>query len=554
MMSRLIRPGDCFVDIGAHCGLYSRLASRRLGATGTVIAVEPNLAFHPFLQVNLDVGRVLTTQDLTVGSVHIIGAAVAAESGEASMTTRSLESLVAATSQRGQVIIKLDTEDLEFDIVQQAVPFLKSRNDIHLMIQFDENNQTLGGHTTGELRKLLGDTGFALAIFDPESGMLLEHHSETPPSGANLVATKAIDLLNDRLRTIPEDVAQETNDFLQSGAVAEAIYRRSEQLDPVLRAFDAAKGAMADIAASLERQAIPKGSSDNNDAIASAPSALVASMQDQLAQLEGSARSVAQQLDAARETTATLNYGLGQIACRLKDQSTVVAREHALLKGEAFDGPPPQHPAATKSDPSIADVHRMTDEMSAEIGNFIGTAKWFAENYADLTSKVSQQVSALEASGQLQTETVKAEKALQTARLDLAALIAEATDLPASKRGSAGSASLKLEHSIKTALTTAASHLSYGRKSLSVVAPTAMPVESDDLSSELNRIRTAYRDLLAEIHRLGLIADKAKRSRWLRLGDRLGADVTRQLDTIVMLIADIEQRAVSSDGRPKAQA
>ncbi len=482
MMSSLVRPGDCFVDIGAHCGLYSRLASRRLGATGTVIAVEPNPVLHPYLQANLNVERLLTAQELTVGSVNIVGAAVAAENGEAVLhigeaggtaylslrpiasvqfthtvpvATRRLESLVVTTTLGGQFIIKLATKGLEFDIVQQAVPFLKSRDDIHLMIEFDENNQKFSGHTTGDLRKLLGDTGFALAMFDPESGMLVEHYSETPLFKTNLVATKAIDLLNDRLRTIPEAVAQETNDFLQSGAVAEAIYRRSEQLDPVLRAIDSATGVMADIAASLEGRTTPKGSSENNDAIATAPSALVASMQDQLAQLEVSARLVAQQLDAYR---------------------------------------------------------------------------------------------------QLQTETIKVEKALQTARLDLAALIAKATGLAVSERGSAGSASLKLEHSIKTALTTAASHLSYGLRSLSVVAPASMPVESGDLSSELNRLRTAHRDLLAEIHRLGLIANKARRSRWLKLGDRLGADATRQLNMIATLIADIEKRADLSDDQSKAQA
>jgi len=753
MMSRLIRPGDCFVDIGAHCGLYSRLASRRLGMNGTVIAVEPNPALHPFLQANLDVERVLTTQELTVGSVNIVGAAVAAESGEAvlhtgeagwtaysslqptasvqfthavQVTTRRLESLVVATPPGGQVIIKLDTEGLEFDIVQQAVPFLKTRDDIHLMIEFDENNQALGGHTTGELRKLLVSAGYGLAVFDPDSGVLLEHHSENSLWGANLIATKGIGLLNERLRTLPEGVAEETEDFLQSGIVAEAIYRRSEQLDPALRAIEAATGAMADIVASLEGRTASKVKSDYS-ASATAPSIVVANMQDQLGRLSGSARSVAQQLDAAHETTATLKYGLAQIADRLTDHTRVAVEARAELDGQDKQALPSDDSGGDRPLPDIESVLGNSDRLGSEIGKLVGAARWYTQDsvtsqqdkfktegvvaraaellsenalaMADAAARLMQEPNrladveravktakaltstdqlnafvdlavgqsgvligiaqwlsthgkasearnpeletavarsvtllseltltvagtasdisdsseilqrsmqaiaaakklpaadqlrtlvnlasdeagrlmgatarlnedmarlrmdtdrhqnAIAAFVQLHAETGKAEKALQVARLHLSELIAKATGLAASKRARAGSDPLMLEQSIKTALTNTAAHLSYGRRLLSAFAPKEIPVESgNQLSSELNQLRVANRDLLAEIHRLGLIADVAKRSRWLKLGDRLGADVTRQLDTIATLIADIEKRAISYDDRNMAQA
>src|SRR5438128_2106801 len=37
-----VRPGDTFIDIGANCGFYSLLASRLVGPTGRVFAIEPN--------------------------------------------------------------------------------------------------------------------------------------------------------------------------------------------------------------------------------------------------------------------------------------------------------------------------------------------------------------------------------------------------------------------------------------------------------------------------------------------------------------------------------
>ncbi|MEO4000993.1 FkbM family methyltransferase [Mesorhizobium sp. CAU 1732] len=751
MMSRLVRPGDCFVDIGAHCGLYSRLVSRRLGGNGTIIAVEPNPALHPFLQANLGVQDVLSTQGLTAGSVHLVGAAVAAESGEAllhtgeagwtaysslqptagmqfthavSVATRPLESLVVATQPGGQIIVKLDTEGLEYEILRQAVPFLESRNDIHLMIEFDENNQALGGHTTADLRELLLDAGFDLAMFDPESGMLVEHHSENALWGANLVATKAIDLLNERLGSVPGDVAQETDDFLQCGAVARAIYKRSEQLYPALRAIADATGTMAGIAAALEGRNTPQALPDESDVSAEMQASLVANMQDQLARLDGSVDSVTQQLDAARETTATLNYGLAQIADRLADHAHVTAAARAELNGE--DG---QALPAVGSGSDTADVKAVlgiSDRLGSEIGKLASTARWLArdssashrdhdeidaaiaravallsedavamahtvasltgntdrvadvekavttvkalpsaeqlkavadlavdqggvltgvaqwlsthektsdvmnpeieaaiarstallseltlavarvasnlsaspellgkteqaiadaralphvdqlttlvdlasdetgklttaavwlhEHATNLRTDIDRHQSAIDAFGQLHAETIKAEKALRTARLDLAALIAREADRTAAQRKLTAPDPFALEHSIKTALTSAAAHLSYGRRLLGTTAPVAIPGGSDDLSSELGRLGTVNRELLAEIHRIGLIADKAKRSQWLRLGNRLGADVTRQVDAIVTLIADIERRAASSSEQPEAQA
>src|SRR5690606_23737583 len=127
---------------------------------------------------------------------------------------------------------------------------------------------------------------------------------------------------------------------------------------------------------------------------------------------------------------------------------------------------------------------------------------WFAENFSDLISKVSKQAAVLEAYGQLYTETAKAENALRTARLDLAALIAAPTD-PFTAQRKAAPAPQMLEHNIKTALTSAASHLSYGRRLIGTVATSRVSGESDDdRALELNRLSVANRNLLAEIHRL----------------------------------------------------
>jgi FkbM family methyltransferase len=41
-VERELGPGDVFIDVGAHVGYFTLLASRRVGPAGTVLSIEPN--------------------------------------------------------------------------------------------------------------------------------------------------------------------------------------------------------------------------------------------------------------------------------------------------------------------------------------------------------------------------------------------------------------------------------------------------------------------------------------------------------------------------------
>ncbi|MGW0844240.1 FkbM family methyltransferase [Streptomyces sp. NPDC002787] len=52
-MRARLTPGDLVVDAGAHTGYFTVLASRLVGPTGRVVAIEPSPAFHRALTANL---------------------------------------------------------------------------------------------------------------------------------------------------------------------------------------------------------------------------------------------------------------------------------------------------------------------------------------------------------------------------------------------------------------------------------------------------------------------------------------------------------------------
>jgi hypothetical protein len=51
-LSRYLKPGDCFYDVGAHIGFYALLAARLIGETGTIIAFEPDIENAETLRQN----------------------------------------------------------------------------------------------------------------------------------------------------------------------------------------------------------------------------------------------------------------------------------------------------------------------------------------------------------------------------------------------------------------------------------------------------------------------------------------------------------------------
>jgi FkbM family methyltransferase len=60
VLRQLLRPGETFVDVGAHVGVWALEGGAAVGKTGHVYALEPNPITFARLQHNLDLNRDLT--------------------------------------------------------------------------------------------------------------------------------------------------------------------------------------------------------------------------------------------------------------------------------------------------------------------------------------------------------------------------------------------------------------------------------------------------------------------------------------------------------------
>lgn len=93
-----LQPGDVFIDVGAHVGYYSLLASTRVGPAGRVVAVEPNPATLERLRRNIRLSGPRNIRNIVVQEVACTDAAKTLRFFQASPYNTGGSSLSAKTA------------------------------------------------------------------------------------------------------------------------------------------------------------------------------------------------------------------------------------------------------------------------------------------------------------------------------------------------------------------------------------------------------------------------------------------------------------------------
>ncbi|WP_372791855.1 FkbM family methyltransferase [Paraconexibacter sp.] len=110
-----LQPGQVFWDVGAHIGLMSLIAARRVGREGAVVAFEPVPGNAERLRANLALNG--------AENVTVIGSAVAAQPGSMTMYSRSGVSLMWTLEQENVGDERLDVEVTTLDRVLDTAPY-----------------------------------------------------------------------------------------------------------------------------------------------------------------------------------------------------------------------------------------------------------------------------------------------------------------------------------------------------------------------------------------------------------------------------------------------
>ncbi|WP_338686566.1 FkbM family methyltransferase [Streptomyces acidiscabies] len=177
-VSRRLHPGDTFLDVGANIGYYTVLASRLVGPTGRVVAVEPSPDFHQALTGNVrlngcaNVRTVNTAVSDTPGRLTFyledptnLGGttAVRPRTVTSSFTadTAPLSRLLTTDEVTTARLIKIDVEGGEAGAVRGLLPVLDHlRDDVELLVEVTPRLLAKQGQTVDQILNPLRDHGF----------------------------------------------------------------------------------------------------------------------------------------------------------------------------------------------------------------------------------------------------------------------------------------------------------------------------------------------------------------------------------------------------------
>ena len=209
-----LRAGMTVLDVGAHVGQYTLLASGLVGPAGRVIAFEP----HPVL------GRVLRRNASRAGcqNVTVLPVALGRAPGPGTLVlhpsdnfggsslrpdeasahharaTVEVTTLDEALDRLGGPVhlAKIDVEGAELDVIDGALGTLAANPGIVLIVEFLRDNPLRFGHTVEDLEARLRELGFQLFTLTPDG---LRRYEPVGELAANVVAVRRLITLLDGL-------------------------------------------------------------------------------------------------------------------------------------------------------------------------------------------------------------------------------------------------------------------------------------------------------------------------------------------------------------------
>jgi FkbM family methyltransferase len=204
-VSCFLREGMNVLDIGAHHGLYTLLASKLVGRSGKVFAFEPSPRERKRLKQHLKLNACanVKVEDFALGSVDGLAdlfvvdgeedycnslrpPAVRAKTRKVAVEISTLDGFL-ERERIGRVdFIKIDVEGAELEVLKGASKLLDSRERPVFLIEVYDTRTTPWGYRARDIVRFLDRHGYQLAA--QQSGTWQQIEADRDVYDANLVA------------------------------------------------------------------------------------------------------------------------------------------------------------------------------------------------------------------------------------------------------------------------------------------------------------------------------------------------------------------------------
>jgi FkbM family methyltransferase len=178
LFRKILRPGDTYVDVGAHVGYHALLARLAVGATGRVLALEPqpyncnkiliNAALNGFSNITTIIGAAgdrdgsIMLRDqapFDKSRLTLQGTGMHDQGVEFEVPLWTLSTLVRRHKIGKIRLLKIDVEGYELAVLKGALPILADTENVI----FEEATEDMSSEASAGIRELLLREGFTLA-------------------------------------------------------------------------------------------------------------------------------------------------------------------------------------------------------------------------------------------------------------------------------------------------------------------------------------------------------------------------------------------------------
>jgi FkbM family methyltransferase len=178
LLSSFLKPGMVFVDLGANEGFFSVIASRLVGLTGRVLAIEPQARLEPVIRHNLKLNGGANVTLVQVAISDVSGATEfnlapdtnTGSSGLARATryanpTQAVRTLTLDTCLREHSlakvdVMKIDIEGYEYEAVLGAKEIFRSQMVSRVMIEIHDKLLSARGRRPQDISDFLLSCGY----------------------------------------------------------------------------------------------------------------------------------------------------------------------------------------------------------------------------------------------------------------------------------------------------------------------------------------------------------------------------------------------------------
>jgi len=198
-VSRFLRAGMTVLDIGAHHGLYTLLASKRVGPSGRVFAFEPSPRERKALRWNIGLNHCknVVIEGLALGNEEGQGSLYVVEGHETgcnslrppaltdatlpvSVRISSLDQWLSTHGVKTVDFIKLDVEGGELSVLQGAQRLLESAPRPVILAEVQDIRTQPWGYRASEIVRYLSSRGYQWFSLTVEGAVaLLDTQAET---------------------------------------------------------------------------------------------------------------------------------------------------------------------------------------------------------------------------------------------------------------------------------------------------------------------------------------------------------------------------------------